>query len=153
MQMMDNKMVIGDRIDGLCQKWSRCSPILFFWAPERKSMSSLPLHLTQDHVSARYAIQLVLKSMRKHLHLWLLELNRPAVLFIIKLPGHSGLNSLEAKVIHLTDISAKIATLKEINSQTSATAQRAVLPNDNFGKIGKRCLIAGPREGKTILAP
>lgn len=34
----------------------------------------------------------------------------------IKVPGHSRLNSLEAKVTHLIDISAKNSALKETNS-------------------------------------
>ena len=53
----------------------------------------------------------------------------------IKVPGHSRLNSLEAKVTHLIDISAKNSALKETNSQTSVMVQRDVLPDDNFGKI------------------
>lgn len=43
----------------------------------------------------------------------------PAALVVIKVPGHSRLNVLEAKGNHFTDISAQNPALKEINSQTS----------------------------------
>ena len=54
---------------------------------------------------------------------------------IIKVPGHSGFHSLEAKGNHLTDISAPNAVLSEANSQTSALVQRDVLSNDNLEKL------------------
>lgn len=69
-----------------------------------------------------------------------------SIALALKVPGHFR-HSLEDKVIHRTDISAKIALLKEIDGQTSAIAQRDVLPNDNFGKIDKYLTI-GPRKGK-----
>lgn len=59
----------------------------------------------------------------------------PAALAIIKVLGHSRLNSLETKVIYLTDISAKNAALKETNSQTSVMIQKDALPNDNLEKL------------------
>lgn len=39
-------------------------------------------------------------------------------LIIIKFPGHSRINSLEAEGNHLTDISAKTAAIKKTSSQT-----------------------------------
>lgn len=52
-----------------------------------------------------------------------------------KVPGHSRLNSQEATVIHLTDISAKNVALKETNSQISVMVQRDALSNDNLEKL------------------
>lgn len=53
----------------------------------------------------------------------------------IKVCGHSRLNSWEAKVIHLTAISAKNVALKETSSWISVMVQRDALPNDNLEKL------------------
>lgn len=50
---------------------------------------------------------------------------------IIKVPRHS----LEAEVIHLTNISIKNAAVKETNSQTSVMAQMNLLSNENLEKL------------------
>ena len=61
----------------------------------------------------------------------------PATL-AIKLPGHSKLDSLEAKGTHLADISARNATLKGTNNrQTSVMGERDISLNDNLGKLAK----------------
>ena len=59
----------------------------------------------------------------------------PVALVIIKIPRHSRLNSLEAKVTYLADISIKNAAFKEANSQTSVMVQGHVIPNDNLKKL------------------
>ena len=58
----------------------------------------------------------------------------PVTQTIIKIRGHSRLNSLEARVIQLTDISTKNAAFKETNSQASVTVQDVLL-NDNLDKL------------------
>ena len=58
-----------------------------------------------------------------------------AALTIIKIPGHSRLDSLEAKGNHLPDISSKITALKGTNGQTSVTVQRHPPQDDNLEKL------------------
>ena len=56
--------------------------------------------------------------------------------YIIKIPGHSKLDSLEAKGNHLADISARNATVKGTNNrQTSVMVERDTSLNDNLGKL------------------
>ena len=63
----------------------------------------------------------------------------PATLAIIKIPGHSKLDSLEAKGNHLAAISARNAALKGTNgSQTSVMVQRDISPNDNLEKLARK---------------
>lgn len=59
----------------------------------------------------------------------------PAALAIIKVPGHSKLNSLEAKGNHLTDISAMHTALKGTNNQIFIMVQRDVSRNDDLEKF------------------
>ena len=57
---------------------------------------------------------------------------------IIKIPGHSKLEFLEAKGNHLTDISARHAVLKGTNSsQTSVMIKRDISTNDNLEKLAR----------------
>lgn len=58
----------------------------------------------------------------------------PATLAFVKIPGHATLNSLEAKENHLADISAKNATYKGTNGQTSVTVQRNAPQNGDLEK-------------------
>ena len=58
--------------------------------------------------------------------------------FIIKIPGHSKLDPLEAKGNHLADISASNATIKGTNNrQTSVMVKRVISLNDNLGKLAR----------------
>ena len=60
----------------------------------------------------------------------------PAILAIIKIPGHSKLDSLEAKWNHLADISAKNAALKRTNnSQAFVMIKRDISQNDSLEKV------------------
>lgn len=59
----------------------------------------------------------------------------PAAFAIIKAPGHSKHDSLEAKGNHLADISTKNATFKGTHNQTSVIIQRNVPSNYNLQKI------------------
>lgn len=59
----------------------------------------------------------------------------PAALAIIKVPGHSKLNSLEAKGNHLTDISAMHTAPKGTNNQIFIMVQRDVSRNDDLEKF------------------
>lgn len=51
----------------------------------------------------------------------------PATLAVIKVPGHSKLDSLEAKGNHIADISAKNVALKGTKNQTSVMS-KGMLP-------------------------
>lgn len=64
----------------------------------------------------------------------------PIDLAVIKMPEHSKLEILEAKINHRADISTKNPTLKGTsNSQTSVMVQRDNSPMDNlFRKTGQR---------------
>ena len=63
----------------------------------------------------------------------------PATLAIIKILGHSILDSLEAKGNYFVDISTKNAFLKDINSsQTSVIVQENVSPNNNLEKLARK---------------
>ena len=58
--------------------------------------------------------------------------------FIIKIPGHSKLDSMKAKVNHLADISIRNTDLKVTNrSQTSVMVQRNISQNDNLENLAK----------------
>lgn len=59
----------------------------------------------------------------------------PVALAVIKVPGHSRLNSLGAKVNHLADIATKNTALKETNSQTLVMVQRDIPPSYYLGKL------------------
>ena len=62
----------------------------------------------------------------------------PATLAIIKISGHSKLDSLEAKGNYLADISARNVALKGTNSsQSSVMVQRDISPNDNLEKLAR----------------
>lgn len=65
-------------------------------------------------------------------------------LAIIKVHGRSRLNSLEARVIQLTDISTKYAVFREINSQVSVMVQEDVLLNENLDKLTTDVQQLGP---------
>lgn len=54
---------------------------------------------------------------------------------IIKIPGHSTLDSLEAKENQLPDISAKNATYKGTKDQTSVVVQRNAPQDDDLEKL------------------
>ena len=63
----------------------------------------------------------------------------PATLAIIKILGHSILDSLEAKGNYFVDISTKNAFLKDTNSsQTSVIVQQNVSPNNNLEKLARQ---------------
>ena len=60
----------------------------------------------------------------------------PAALTIIKIPGHSKLDSLKAEGNHLADTSSGDAILKGTNSSlTSVMVQSGISPNDNLAKL------------------
>ena len=62
----------------------------------------------------------------------------PAALAIIKVLGHSKLDSLEARVNHFADNSARNAAFKRTTSiQTSVMIQRDISPNDNLEKLAR----------------
>ena len=62
----------------------------------------------------------------------------PVSLAIIKIPGHSELDSLEARRNQLADISARPAAVQRTNSsQTSVMVQRDIFPNDNLEKLAR----------------
>lgn len=57
---------------------------------------------------------------------------------IIKIMGHSKLDSLEAKGNHIALISARNAALKGTScSQICVMVQRIISPNDNFKKLSR----------------
>lgn len=59
-----------------------------------------------------------------------------SALAIIKLLGHSKLQSLEAKGNYLANTSTMNADLMETNrSQISVTVQRSISPNDDLEKL------------------
>lgn len=56
---------------------------------------------------------------------------------IIKVPGHSKHDFLEAKGNHFADISTKKAALQGTNNQTSVIVQRDVSPNEDLEKLAR----------------
>ena len=63
----------------------------------------------------------------------------PAILVIIKIPGHSKNLTLEVKENHLADISIRNAAPKTTSScQTSVMIQRDISPNDNLEKMARK---------------
>lgn len=72
------------------------------------------------------------------------------IISIIKVPGHSKINSLEAKGNNLIDISTKNTILKGINDQISVLVLGDALTNDNLEELTKMSKNQ-PREGKTTL--
>lgn len=60
----------------------------------------------------------------------------PVMSAIIKIMGHSKLDSLEAKRNHIALISVRNAALKgTTSSQICVIVQRIISPNDNFKKL------------------
>lgn len=76
----------------------------------------------------------------------------PATLAIIKILGHSILDSLEAKGNYFVDISIKNAFLIDTNSsQTSVIVQENVSPNNNLEKLArKKQQLASEKDKKKI---
>lgn len=76
----------------------------------------------------------------------------PATLAIIKILGHSILDSLEAKGNYFVDISIKNAFLIDTNSsQTSVIVQENVSPNNNLEKQArKKQQLASEKDKKKI---
>ena len=74
----------------------------------------------------------------------------PVALAIIKVPGHSKRDSLEAKENHLVDTSTRNAALKEINSsQNSVMVQSDISPDHNLEKLVKKAqLLASEKENQ-----
>lgn len=72
-----------------------------------------------------------------------------AALVIIKIPGHSKLDFLEAKGNHLADTPAKNAALKGANSsQTSVVVQKDTSPNDSLEKLVRKGQQSAPEKEK-----
>ena len=74
----------------------------------------------------------------------------PATLTIIKILGHSKLDSLEAKGNYIAGISTRKAALKGTNSsQTSVIVQGDIFPNDNLEKLARKAQHLASEKEKT----
>lgn len=72
----------------------------------------------------------------------------PAAVAGVKVPGHSTLDSLEAKGNHLGDVSVKNAAFKGTNNQTPVMVQKDVPPKENLQKLTRDAQQLAPERKK-----